>query len=382
MDYVPFIGATTRINHVPRGKSDTSGKLIFLFHIPMGGPFLLAPMIGHDSVNFFGSKKVKVEGNLMSPSGHMLMTCNDIGIPLSLTPGKKFIPIPSLYLPTSYSIPLSFGKPVNVGGPFVPDWAGVLLNLVMSYGFGAAMKGLGKMGRKGLTKFNHKLKSKIGSNKLSKALCKKGFEPVDLVQGIVIYDGADFELPGIIPLKWERSWNSDSTFEGLLGYGQHCRYDMRVQEFPAEDATVVLLEDGRSAVFDALPYPGDSEYNRHEKLLLTRTESTSITSITWCRAWSTATAPGNLSAMTATAACWKLPLPIMSSGSHATRRAPFSPKYNRSTPSPACTTPMAGEQASSAASGPISASGGTLWTTSPVSARATGKRIYNATCWE
>ncbi|WP_212002634.1 DUF6531 domain-containing protein [Chitinophaga sp. HK235] len=271
MDYVPFIGATTKINHVPRGKSDTSGKLIFLFHIPMGGPFLLAPMIGHDSVNFFGSKKVKVEGNLMSPSGHMLMTCNDIGMPLSLTPGKKFIPIPSLYLPTSYSIPLSFGKPVMVGGPFVPDWAGVVLNLLMSYGFGAAMKGLGKLGKKGLTKFNHALKKKLGSNKLSKTLCKKGFEPVDLVQGIVIYDGTDFELPGPVPLKWHRSWNSDSPFDGLLGHGHHCCYDMRLQEFPAEKATVVLLEDGRSAVFDALPYPSDCEYNRHEKLLLTRT---------------------------------------------------------------------------------------------------------------
>ncbi|CAL1517078.1 RHS repeat-associated core domain-containing protein [Chitinophaga sp. MM2321] len=277
MDYVPFIGATTKVNHVPRGKSDTSGMLVFLFHIPMGGPFLLAPMIGHDSVNFFGSKKVKVDGNLMTPSGHMLMTCNDIGIPLSLTPGKKMIPIPSLYLPTSYSIPLSFGKPVMVGGPFVPDWAGVILNLLMSYGFGAAMKGLGKAGKKLATKFNHTLKNKIGSNKLSKALCKKGFEPVDLIQGIVIYDGTDFELPGPIPLKWERSWNSDSPFNGLLGHGTLLRFDMRIQEFPVEDATVVLLEDGRSAVFESLPYNGNSDYNRHEKRQLTRTNSDEYT---------------------------------------------------------------------------------------------------------
>jgi RHS repeat-associated protein len=271
MDYIPFIGATTKINHVPRGKSDTSGIFIILFHIPMGGPFLLAPMIGHDSVNFFGSKKVKVEGNLMSPSGHMLMTCNDIGIPLSLQPGKKLKPIPSMYLPTSFSIPLSFGKPVMVGGPYVPDWAGALLNLVMSFGFGALMKGLGKAGKKALTKFNHALKGKIGSNKLSKFLCKKGFEPVDLVQGIVIYDGTDFELPGPIPLKWARSWNSDSSFNGLLGHGTHCCYDLRVQEFLQEEATVVLLGDGRSAVFEPLPYTGAQDYNRHEKLTLART---------------------------------------------------------------------------------------------------------------
>lgn len=271
MDYVPFIGATTKVNHVPRGKSDTSGMLIILFHIPMGGPFLLAPMIAHDSVNFFGSKRVKVEGNLMSPSGHMLMTCNDIGMPLSLQPGRKLKPIPSMYLPTSFSIPLSFGKPVMVGGPYVPDWAGVLLNLLMSYGFGALMKGLGKAGKKALTKFNHVLKGRLGSNKLSKFLCKKGFEPVDLVQGIVIYDGIDFELAGPIPLQWERSWNSDSDFEGLLGHGTHFCYDLRVQEFAEEDASVVLLGDGRSIVFDGLLFPGNSDYNRHEKRTLTRT---------------------------------------------------------------------------------------------------------------
>ncbi|SFF06486.1 RHS repeat-associated core domain-containing protein [Chitinophaga sp. CF118] len=276
MDYIPFIGATTKINHVPRGKSDTSGLIIILFHIPMGGPFLLAPMIGHDSVNFFGSKKVKVEGNLMSPSGHMLMTCNDIGIPLSLQPGKKMKPIPSMYLPTSFSIPLSFGKPVMVGGPFVPDWSGALLNLVMSFGFGALMKGLGKGLKsvgKGLKKANWHLKGKLGeSNKLSKVLCKLGFEPVDLVQGIVIYEGTDFELPGPIPLKWERCWNSDSAHNGLLGHGTQLSYDMRIVEALEGDLTGVLLGDGRGILFEALPYTGQSDYNRHERMTLTRTD--------------------------------------------------------------------------------------------------------------
>lgn len=270
MDYIPFIGATTKINHVPRGKSDTSGIFVILFHIPMGGPFLLAPMIGHDSVNFFGSKRVKVEGNMMSPSGHMLMTCNDIGIPLSLQPGKKLKPIPSMYLPTSFSIPLSFGKPVMVGGPYVPDWEGVLLNLVMSFGFGALLKGVGKAGKKALTKFNHALKGKIGSNKLSKFLCKKGFEPVDLVQGIVIYDVCDFELPGPIPLQWCRSWNSDSPHVGLLGHGHHLSFEMILYTFEQESVTAVMLGDGRSVMFNLLHYTGEEDYNRHEKMTLRR----------------------------------------------------------------------------------------------------------------
>lgn len=271
MDYIPFIGSTINVNNVPRGKSDTSGLIIILFHIPMGGPFLLAPMIGHDSVNFFGSQTTKAEGTLMSPSGHFLMTCNDIGIPLSLQPGKKFKPIPSLYLPTSFSIPLPLGKPVMLGGPYVPDWAGALLNLVMSFGFGALLKVGKKVGRKALTKFNHVLKGTVGTNKLSNKLCKMGFEPVDLVQGIVAYEGNDFELPGPLPLRWDRAWYSDSHFEGLLGHGTHSSYDMRLQEFPAEDSIVVLLPDGRDAVFESLSNVGDSDYHRHEKLTLTRT---------------------------------------------------------------------------------------------------------------
>lgn len=270
MDYIPVIGSSVYVNNVPRGKSDTSGLFIILFHIPMGGPFLLAPMIGHDSVNFFGSKTVKAEGNLLSPSGHFLMTCNDIGIPLSLQPGKKFKPIPSLYLPTSFSIPLPIGKPVMVGGPYVPDWAGALLNLVMSFGFGSVMKVGKAAGKKGLKAFNHALKGTMGTNKLSSKLCKMGFEPVDLVQGIVAYEGTDFEMPGPLPLRWKRSWYSDSRFEGLLGHGTHLSYDMRLQEAIAEHSIVLTLPDGRDAVFEMLYNAGDSDYHRHERLLLTR----------------------------------------------------------------------------------------------------------------
>ncbi len=47
-------------------------------------------------------------------------------------------------------------------------------------------------------------------------------------------------------------------------------YDMRILEFIEEETTAVLLGDGRSVMFDYLPYPGNSEYNRSEKLTLTR----------------------------------------------------------------------------------------------------------------
>jgi RHS repeat-associated protein len=265
MDYIPFIGSSVNVNDVPRGICNTSGKIITLMHIPMGGPFLLTPMIGHDSMNFFGSLKVKADGIAMSPAGYMLMTCNDIGIPLSLSPGKKMIPVPSLYLPTSYTIPLPLGKPVNVGGPYAPDLMGILMGLVMSYGFGALMKGLGKV----LTKLNHALPPNKFTQGLKKALCKMGFEPVDLITGRVIYEGVDFELPGTLPIRWERNWYSDSAYEGAMGHGMHHCYDLSLEVDTKNVLILLILADGRPVGFPYLIAEGDSFYHREEKLTLT-----------------------------------------------------------------------------------------------------------------
>ncbi|WP_315814941.1 PAAR domain-containing protein [Paraflavitalea speifideaquila] len=89
MDWIPKIGASVRVNGMPRGNAGTDGMLGCKVHIPMGGPFAMAPMIGHDSKNFFGSPKVKAEGSYFSGAGFLLMSCNDVGIPLSITPGKS-----------------------------------------------------------------------------------------------------------------------------------------------------------------------------------------------------------------------------------------------------------------------------------------------------
>ena len=166
------------------------------------------PLIGDENVNFFGSVNTYVDGSRLSPTGHMVMSCNDIGIPLSLQPGKKFVPIPSLFAPTSFSIPLPSGPPVFVGGPYVPDLEGALKNLAMSYGFGSLMKAGGKLlkaggklAKKALTDLNHKVLKKCDATKgLSEKFCKMGFEPVDLIDGRVLYGGVDFELFGPIAL--------------------------------------------------------------------------------------------------------------------------------------------------------------------------------------
>ncbi|WP_422091459.1 RHS repeat-associated core domain-containing protein [Tenacibaculum ovolyticum] len=266
MDYIPFIGATVNINGSKRGVSDTSGVLATLFHIPIVGPFAAAPIIGHESMNFFASETVKADGTRLSPKGYMVMSCNDVGIPLSIQPGKKKFTklVPTIFAPTSYSLPIPTGKPVIVGAPYGPDMMGMVMGLAMSFGFGAIMRYAGKL--------LNKLAKKIGngSNKMSKWLCKLGFEPINLVTGAVVYDGLDFELPSPIPFAWERTWDSDSDYVGILGHGVHCKYDRAVQIFPEEEAVGLRFDDGRMLAFPLLDL-GESYYMRQEKTTLTRT---------------------------------------------------------------------------------------------------------------
>ncbi|MBL7703853.1 MAG: hypothetical protein JNM14_16505 [Ferruginibacter sp.] len=270
MDWIPFIGATVKVNNLPRGNSGTSGMLGTKVHIPMGGPFAMAPMIGHDSSNFFGSPRVVAEGSYLSGAGFMVMSCNDVGAPLSAKPGKKFKPIPSLYLPTSVCIPIPAGPPVIVGGPYVPDLIGMLMNLAMSFGFGCLMKAGGALAKKALTKLNHTVLKKFKSTEsLSKLFCKHGFEPVNLITGSVLYEGVDFELPGTIPIRWERNWYSDSDYTGLLGHGTHCSYDLMLQVFHEDNAIGIMLPDGRSAGFPLMLTTDEKFYHRSEKLTLT-----------------------------------------------------------------------------------------------------------------
>lgn len=138
-DYIPFLGSNVNINGLKRGVSDTSGVLITFRHIPLAGAFIMMPIIGHESMNFFSSQTFFAEGTHLSPKGYMVMTCNDVGIPFSGALGKvgkkKFKFTPTLFAPTSFSIPIPTGAPVMVGGPYAPDWGGMLTGLLSSIGF-------------------------------------------------------------------------------------------------------------------------------------------------------------------------------------------------------------------------------------------------------
>ncbi|WKL47794.1 RHS repeat-associated core domain-containing protein [Flavobacterium pectinovorum] len=268
-DYIPFIGTNVHVNGFKRGNSDTGGMLVTLQHIMLFSPWILTPIIGHESMNFFASEKVYSDGTRLSPKGYMLMTCNDIGIPLSMSigktkVGKKMLPFaPTLFAPTSFSLPIPTGKPVMVGGPYSPDWAGMLTGLAASIGFSTLLKKL-----RGLVKkFNLSGKCPDG---LKKLLCRFGFEPINLVNGAVIYEGSDFDIASPIPLNWQRNWYSDSGYIGWLGHGVHCVYDRAVELYPDEDALGLRMDDGRLVGFSAL-MPDEEFYNREEKITLKRT---------------------------------------------------------------------------------------------------------------
>ena len=80
-DYIPFLGTNVTVNGLKRGVSDTSGILFTMSHIPLAGAFAMAPVIGHESMNFYSSKSVFADGSRLSPKGYMVMTCNDTGLP-------------------------------------------------------------------------------------------------------------------------------------------------------------------------------------------------------------------------------------------------------------------------------------------------------------
>ncbi len=134
-----------------------------------------------------------------------------------------------------------------------------------------AVDAMKAMAKTALTKFNHGVLKKFNCTQgLSKKFCKRGFEPVDLITGRMIYEGVDFELPGPIPLSWERAWYSDSSRIGLSGHGMHFTYDLELEIFEEQDLIGIVVTDGRAVGFPFLPI-NLSYFNKRERMTLTNT---------------------------------------------------------------------------------------------------------------
>jgi RHS repeat-associated protein len=105
-------------------------------------------------------------------------------------------------------------------------------------------------------------------NRCDTGRCTVTGEPVDVATGRVLTSATDLELPGPLPLRFERFWYSTSSHRGPLGHGWHHGYDMALLLYPP--GVVVRLADGRFAAF-AHPRPQAPSWNAWDRLFLHHT---------------------------------------------------------------------------------------------------------------
>jgi len=273
MDYVPVLGATVYINGLPRGVAGSSGQALPP-HIPMGGPFMKPP--SNESEIFMGSATVVVDGDPQSFLALPVLSCQDVGIVAPPRPKKKAVP-KSMMLPTTVVLCVPMGPMVLIGGPptismMAMAMKGVMAGLKKLKGLMKASKKMKKLSKK-IHKAGDKLadKLKLGDgarNAMHKGICAVTGHPVDVATGKVFTDMTDFEIAGPLPLLWERTWYSTSTYRGPLGHGWHHGFDVGLHV--ADDVLLLRTADGRH-----LPLPplddGEEFFERKEKLTLRRT---------------------------------------------------------------------------------------------------------------
>ena len=238
---------------------------IGIVHLPA---FVLhpAPLVSgmSESEMWMGSSTVLADGAPCSSLTHPALSCNIVGIPTIPRKGKPRKVSKALLAPTSMlSTITSVGNPVLVGGPPTID----VFALAMKLG----LKGLSKLGKK-ISHLLHGLIDKAGLNPrlariLKKTACIIFGEPVDAATGRVYHTNVDFELPGPIPVVWERTYYSDAAVDGPLGYNWHHSYNLGIRQLE-EGAFAFRHADGRESFLPALKL-GESHFDRREQLAWT-----------------------------------------------------------------------------------------------------------------
>jgi RHS repeat-associated protein len=116
---------------------------------------------------------------------------------------------------------------------------------------------------------------KRGRDRVHKAICTLTGHPVDVATGRVVTEAVDWELPGPIPLKFERHYSSSLSWRNsVLGYGWSHSLDLAVWE--EEGRVVYRAEDGREIEFNTSRHPrqrlpvGEVVYEPVNRLTLRR----------------------------------------------------------------------------------------------------------------
>ena len=207
--------------------------------MPPGVAFAPNDIPGNDGSIVTGSKTVSFGGSSAARTASMVTTCN---FPVNL--------------PTSTLMAVPLGNPVIVGGPDAMDWMAAVTQGIRTKWFSDALHSLLKPG-----KF------------LSWLICQLTGHPVDVMTGRLLTNAVDFELPGPIPIVFERMYDSRDRYEGPLGPAWHHPLDVSVHE-ETKRGTVrikVRLPDGRESPHDALG-PGESAWDPIDRYTLLRTK--------------------------------------------------------------------------------------------------------------
>ncbi|WP_159290945.1 DUF6531 domain-containing protein, partial [Tenacibaculum maritimum] len=271
---IGMLGATVKIGgYQPRAVAGTPTKSIP--HFPMGTGFhpaftMVDKNIGHA---FMGSLFTLADQDPISGGpAHLHLNCNDVGIvsPHDLRPSKntetdKDAKI-NLYLPTGVINPIPPARSIltnPVPAPMNPVSAIKQL-------FKASLGRFYKKKAKGLadklhTKVHQKIKTGKLRKMLHKAICTVTGHPVDVATGNFFTDEEDFYLPGQIPISWERTYYSNSDYQGPLGYGWHHLYDIALHIDQSRGILSLRMNDGRPIAFP-IPSIAMPQYNRQERL--------------------------------------------------------------------------------------------------------------------
>jgi hypothetical protein len=243
-----LLGGSVRVNGSPAANTGTGVKGILhaaLFIPPGVGPHPSDAPRGAEGTVVTGSKTVTFGGSSESRTASMIASCS---YPIDL--------------PTSASGAFPFGSPVHIGGPEAVDWEAAALTLLNSKWLSNKLHDIGK---KALEKL---LKNEEGAcrNWLARKLLG---HPVDAMTGELLANALDFEIPGLIPIRWERNYLSRQTREGALGAGWSHPFDELVEE--TRDGIKLWTGDGR-------PHPhrrlerGEAVWDAEDRFELARTE--------------------------------------------------------------------------------------------------------------
>jgi RHS repeat-associated protein len=232
------------INFMPATNVGTNAKGMGHFLIPPGASWAPMPKFPKpsfkepptfpgppvkpedDAIAIQGSQTVNIVGASGVRTGEMFMSC---GEPLRI-PSSKVIAIPK-------------GPPVMVGGPPAVNLLTAAMAMIKT---------------KWVAGYLHSLIERIANDRIrgifTKAACFLTGHPVDVATGRVLTDHVDWQLPGPLPLKFERSYSSAfANRGGPLGHGWSHSLDQAL--WSERGKIVYLADDGREIEFDTFDFP-------------------------------------------------------------------------------------------------------------------------------